>query len=38
MAKEIQDYGLDLHGTMMLEEYREKVEMFNRMKDVVLSQ
>ena len=38
MAKEVQEYGLDLHGTMILEEYREKTEMFNRMKDIVLGQ
>jgi len=31
-----EDYGLDLHCTMMLEEYREEVPMFNRLKNLVL--
>ena len=31
-----EDYGLDLHCTMMLEEYREMVPTFNRLKGYVL--
>ena len=33
-----EDYGLDLHCTMMLEEYRELVPMFSRLKTIVLEQ
>lgn len=36
--KKIEDYGLDLHCTMMLEEYRDLLPMFSRMKAVVLEQ
>ena len=38
MGKAIQDYGLDLHGTMILEEYREMLPVFSRMKSIVLEQ
>jgi ppGpp synthetase/RelA/SpoT-type nucleotidyltranferase len=34
--KPIEQYGLDLHGTMILEEYREHLADFAEMKDVVL--
>ena len=38
MQKEIQDYGLDLHGTMILESYREMLPVFSRLKTIVLEQ
>ena len=38
MAERPEDYGLDLHCTMMLEEYRRLLPMFTRMKAVVLEQ
>ena len=38
MAKEnTEDYGLDLHCTMILDEYREKLPCFDKMKEVVVS-
>lgn len=36
MKKALEEYGLDLHGTMILEDYRENLPIFNKMKDVVL--
>jgi len=36
--KKLEDYGLDLHCTMILEEYREMLPVFNQMKSVVLEQ
>ena len=38
MGKEIHEYGLDLHGSMILQEYREKYPMFCKLKEVVLQQ
>ena len=38
MAKDIHEYGLDLHCSMILEEYREKKAVFNRLKKIVLEQ
>ena len=38
MDKKVEDYGLDLHGTLILEEYRENVPVFNRMKALVVEQ
>lgn len=32
------DYGLDIHCSMILDEYREKKPVFERMKDIVLSE
>ena len=34
--KKLEDYGLDLHCTMMLEEYRELVPVFTRLKTIIL--
>ena len=36
--KPVEDYGLDLHCTMMLEEYRELLPVFKKMKEVILKQ
>ncbi len=36
--KNIEDYGLDLHCTMMLEEYRAKLPVYRRLKEVILAQ
>ena len=33
-----EDYGLDLHGTMLLEDYRELVPVLERIKGIVLEQ
>ena len=38
MKERIEDYGLDLHCAMMLQEYRDLVPMFSKMKAVVLEQ
>ena len=38
MPKEIHEYGLDLHGEMILQEYRERLPLFRRLKEVVLEQ
>lgn len=38
MAKDIHEYGLDLHCSMILEDYREKKPMFNRLRKAVLEQ
>ena len=38
MEKRIEEYGLDLHCSMILEEYREKLPMFNRLSEVALEQ
>ena len=38
MAKDIHEYGLDLHCSMILEDYREKKPMFNRLREAVLEQ
>lgn len=35
--EDISKYGLDLHCQMILEEYREKFDVFETMKDIVLS-
>lgn len=35
--KPIEQYGLDLHGTMILEEYREHLADFAKMKEIVLN-
>jgi len=32
------NYGLDLHGTMLLEEYREQLPLYKRLQDVVMQQ
>ena len=32
------DYGLDLHCTLILEEYREMLPVFNKVRDIVLDQ
>jgi len=34
--KETKDYGLDLHCTMILDEYREQLPVYEKLKDVVL--
>jgi len=34
--KPVEEYGLDLHCTMMLEEYREMLPVFKKMKSVVM--
>ena len=36
MAKNLEEYGLDLHCTMMLEQYRELVPVFSRLKTLVV--
>lgn len=36
MKKNLEDYGLDLHGTMILEEYRENAATYAKMKEIVL--
>lgn len=36
MAEDLAKYGLDFHGTMILEEYRAMLPAFERMRDVVL--
>lgn len=36
MKKALESYGLDLHGTIILEDYRENLHTFNKMKEVVL--
>ena len=36
MAKNIEDYGLDLHCSMILEEYREQLPMYRKMLQIVL--
>ena len=38
MGKELKDYGLDLHGSMILEEYRQMLPVFSRLKSIVLEQ
>jgi len=38
MEKSVKSYGLDLHCTMILEEYRELLPVFDKMKEVVLSE
>jgi len=35
--KNVEDYGLDLHGTMILEEYRELLPDYAKMKDIILT-
>lgn len=37
MEDSVEKYGLDLHATMILEEYREKWSVCQRIKDIVLS-
>ena len=37
MSKKIKDYGLDLHGSMLLEEFREELPVFERLKDLVVN-
>ena len=34
--KNLEDYGLDLHGAMILEEYRENAKDYAKMKEVIL--
>lgn len=34
MAEDLEKYGLDLHCTMILEEYREKMPVFEKMREV----
>lgn len=34
--KNVNDYGLDMHCTMLLSDYREQVSVFEKMKDVAL--
>ena len=36
--KKLEEYGLDLHGTMILEEYRENQETYAKMKEIVLKE
>lgn len=36
MKRNIEDYGLDLHCNMILEEYREQSHVFTKIRDVVL--
>ena len=36
MKKTLDNYGLDLHGTMILEDYRDNLPTFNKMKEVIL--
>lgn len=36
MGKNLQEYGLDMHGTMILEEFREMLPVFSQMKAIVL--
>ena len=36
MKKKVEEYGLDLHGTMILEEYRENLATYAKMKEVIL--
>ena len=36
MGKNLQEYGLDMHGTMILEEFREMLPVFSQMKSIVL--
>ena len=38
MPRDLKDYGLDLHCTLILEEYRELYPSFVKMKEVVLAQ
>ncbi len=38
MDKPIQNYGLDQHATMILEEYRELIPVFSRLKSIVVEQ
>jgi len=38
MHRRLEEYGLDLHCTMMLEEYRDLLPLFSRLKTVVLEQ
>ena len=38
MSKKLEEYGLDLHCRMMLEEYRGLVPVFSRLKTLVLDQ
>ena len=35
---DVKEYGLDLHCTMILEEYREQLPVFSKMKEVVLGE
>ncbi|MBQ0141470.1 MAG: hypothetical protein KBT06_01505 [Prevotellaceae bacterium] len=34
--KNVEDYGLDIHGTMILEEYREQLPVFKKMEELIL--
>ena len=38
MNRESTDYGLDLHCTLILEDYRERVSLYSKLKAVVLEQ
>ena len=38
MKKNLEDYGLDLHCTMILEDYRAHADDFAIMKEIVLGQ
>lgn len=38
MPKEIHEYGLDLHASMILQDYRERLPMYRRLRQVVLTQ
>ena len=38
MDDSVEKYGLDLHGTMILEEYRDALPIFGQMKDIVTTQ
>lgn len=35
MAEDLEKYGLDLHSTMILEEYRENLPVFRKMQEIV---
>lgn len=37
MEKSLESYGLDLHCTLMLEEYRQALPVFQKMKEIILS-
>lgn len=38
MADALSDYGLDLHCTMILEDYRERLSLYSKLKSIVLEQ
>lgn len=36
--EKVEDYGLDVHCTMILEEYREQLTTFQKMEKIVMAQ